>query len=195
MLNVKMRAITRILVLIGALLLFTTKFWPIWSIGLTAPQYPEGLSLQIWDNHFSGDVTTVNILNHYVGMSKIEEASFPEFRHFPTVFMALAVFGILVALFGRKFLNQIWSMAVVAFALWALHDFYIWEYKFGHELNPDAAIKMEDMVYQPPLIGEKEFLNITATSWPGVAGWAFTFTGLIAVFSFVINLKRDPLPK
>ena len=52
-----------------------------------------------------------------------------------------------------------------------MYDFYKWEYDYGHDLDPTAAIKIPGMSYQPPLIGTKQLLNFTATSWPASGGW------------------------
>ncbi len=41
-----------------------------------------------------------------------------------------------------------------------LYDFYMWEYDYGHNLNPHAAIKIPGMAYQPPLIGSKMLLTL-----------------------------------
>jgi copper chaperone NosL len=186
----KMSGLSRALLAVAGLLMLVGFQFPLWKISLWAPQYPEGLSLSIWINKFSGDVQTVNILNHYIGMAPIEEGSFPELQMFPKYFMALCALGLVVAAIGRRFGAWIYALVNVAFASWALYDFWSWEYKFGHDLNPDAAIKMEDMVYQPPLIGEKLFLNISASSWPDIAGIAFAVAVLLSLAVLVIELRR-----
>ena len=51
---------SRILLLLsGVLLLFIIKT-PIWRIELNAPQYPEGLALQIHADGIKGDVEIIN---------------------------------------------------------------------------------------------------------------------------------------
>lgn len=182
----------RFLLLVSSGLLLTTFFFPLWTINLWAPQYPEGLSISIWSSKLTGDIQTINILNHYIGMAPIQEETFPELRVFPKVFSLLILFGLSASLLGRQFLIQLWTLSVMTFAVLAIYDFYLWEYKFGRELNPDAAIKMEDMVYQPPLIGEKLFLNISASSWPSIAGYCFTVAALLATIGVVIDLYRRP---
>ena len=56
-------------------------------------------------------------------------------------------------------------------ALAGLADFYRWGYDYGHNLDPEAIIKIPGMSYQPPLIGTKQLLNFQATSWPASGGW------------------------
>ncbi len=185
----KMGTLSRILFALASVLLLLTFIFPLWKIQLWAPQYPEGLSLQIWSSKFTGDVGTVNILNHYVGMAKIEEANFPELSFFPKLFGLLAVACLLVAIIGRKSLARLCSIGLLLFSFWSMYDFYAWEYKFGHDLNPDAAIKMDDMIYQPPLIGEKDFLNITAASWPDFGGYSFMVAIIICLSTTFLDRK------
>ena len=65
---------------VASLSLIATYFLPLWRIDLWAPQYPEGLSMQIWLNKLSGQVEIINGLNHYIGMAHIKEEMFPEFK-------------------------------------------------------------------------------------------------------------------
>ena len=69
-------------------------------------------------------------------------------------------------------------------------DFWRWEYNYGHDLNPDAAIKVPGMAYQPPLIGYKQLLNFGAYSIPDIGGWLFIAVGIIVLSITVIELRR-----
>lgn len=180
---------SRYLVLISALLMLSPFLFPLWSISLWAPQYPEGLSLQIWASHFTGDVQTVNVLNHYIGMKPIHADSFPELVWFPKIFVALAIAGVVFGILNRKITQYLWLALLLTFSCWALYDFYSWEYRFGHDLSPDAPIQLEGMVYQPPLIGEKVFLNITATSYPSLAGIGLIFAVVFSAAAVVMTLR------
>ena len=66
-----------------------------------------------------------------------------------------------------------------------MYEFWKWSYDYGHNLAPDAPIKVPGMAYQPPLIGHKQLLNFTATSWPDLgailAGLAF-LVGAVALW-------------
>ena len=70
---------SRIIIAIGSVAMCIMFFVPAWSIYLIAPQYPEGLSMQIWLYKISGDVEIINGLNHYIGMKHIKAEMFPEF--------------------------------------------------------------------------------------------------------------------
>ncbi len=184
----------RIAVAIAALLLGVSFIAPLWNIEIWAPQYPEGLYMQIWTSKIEGDITTINILNHYIGMKAITPDSFPELQFFPKVFATLLVFGLLVAGIGKRWGLYLWTSTLLGFALWAFYDFWRWEHDFGHNLNPDAAIKVEGMTYAPPLIGSKELLNISAWSLPGLAGYAFGLAVALALLvSYLTIFKKSKL--
>lgn len=135
-----------------------------------APQYPEGLEIKIWLSKVTGDLANINLLNHYIGMHKIEPDEIPELKYFIYVFSVIVVLGVATSAIGKRKLLYIFSVLFILFSLGALYDFYAWEYRYGHDLSPDAAIKTEGATYQPPLIGKKEIMNIEASSYPAQGG-------------------------
>jgi copper chaperone NosL len=176
-----MKPISRIMIAISALSLLILLFVPIWRIDLMAPQYPEGLAMQIYIDHFSGDTEKINGLNHYIGMALIKDEMFPEFVYLPKVVIALAIFGVFAAIWGKRQGLFAGLITLTVFGLWALYDMWKWGYSYGHDLDPRAAIKVEGMAYQPPLIGHKQLLNFDAWSTPDIGGWVlFGVMGLLA---------------
>ena len=156
---------------IAAVLLIGLYFVPLWSVTLSAPQYPEGLGMRIWLDAITGvkenDLSSINNLNHYIGMKRIEPDSIPELRFMPVIVGLLAATALLVGLTGRRVLAKVWLGAAVMLAIVGLVDFYRWGYDYGHDLDQEnAIIKVPGMTYQPPLIGSKKLLNFTATSLP-----------------------------
>lgn len=160
----------RIGMAVAALLLAALYVLPIWSIELEAPQYPEGIGLDIYINTIQGkqpqDLQNINGLNHYIGMKPIQPNSIPELKFMPPIIGFLMVTGLVIALWGSRKWVLIWLLLFIALAIVGLVDFYLWEYDYGHNLNPDAAIKVPGMTYQPPLIGSKKLLNFNAISLP-----------------------------
>jgi copper chaperone NosL len=176
--NSRLFSITRILSLLFAAGLIASLFLPLWRIELAAPQYPEGLSLQIYPNKLGGDVEIVNGLNHYIGMRTLHADDFIEFTVLPWIFGTFAIFGLLSAALNRKWFFSLWAVFYLAFCVIAMADFYRWEYNYGHNLDPTAAIRVPGMAYQPPLIGYKQLLNFGAYSIPDTGGWIFTTVAL-----------------
>jgi len=183
-----MKKKNRIWMSIAALMLIGVYLFPIWSISLEAPQYPEGIGLNIWINQIEGkapqDLQNINGLNHYIGMKEITPESIPELKIMPPVIGFLIASGILIAIFGSRKWVLGWLVVFMILAVVGLVDFYLWEYDYGHNLNPDAAIKIPGMSYQPPLIGSKQLLNFNAASWPHI-GFGFAVASmLIAAFTW-----------
>ena len=167
----KISNISRITLAVGALALFILLKTPIWNIYLTAPQYPEGLEMKIWQDTLTGDVKVISALNHYIGMRAISVDMFPEFEYIGTVVMGVAVLCFLLALIGRWWSAlTYWIVLATADSL-ALYDFWRWGYDYGHNLDPHAPIVIPGMAYQPPVFGYKKLLNFEAWSLPDTGGW------------------------
>lgn len=184
----KLKPITRIAVTVSALLMISAYFVPLWQILMWAPQYPEGLGMQIWIDDITGDVKIISALNHYIGMRHIEVSMFPEFQYMIYIVGALIGVGLLAAWMNRRYMLVVYATLLVASALAALVDFYLWGYDYGHNLDPTAAIVVPGMAYQPPLIGTKQLLNFTAFSGPDAGGWIFLVSGILAIGALVYEL-------
>lgn len=190
-----MRPISRIMIALAALALLVLLVVPIWRIDLAAPQYPEGLYLQIFADRFEGDVDKINGLNHYIGMAYIKNEMFKEFIYLPRIIMALSALGLVAAVWGKRILLFIGLVTLSLFGAWALWRMWDWGYEYGHNLDPRAAIKVEGMAYQPPLIGHKQLLNFDAWSTPDVGGWIlFGVMGLLAGVYFLELRRKAPVP-
>lgn len=178
--NNKLSVASRILIAFASGALVAVFFLPAWRIDLFAPQYPEGLTMNIWINGLSGDVDIINGLNHYIGMKHITVDMFPEFKYLPYVVGFFMLLGMIVAITGnRKFLFAYIGLTVLGGIL-AMWDFYQWGYKYGHNLDPKAPIQVPGMSYQPPLIGHKRLLNFDSYSFPDVGGWIVIGAGCLA---------------
>ena len=188
--NSKLSVTSRILVAFASGALVAVFFLPAWRIDLFAPQYPEGLTMNIWINGLSGDVDIINGLNHYIGMKHITVDMFPEFRYLPYVVGFFMLLGMIVAITGnRKALFAYICLTLLGGAL-AMYDFYQWGYDYGHNLDPKAPIQVPGLSYQPPLIGHKRLLNFDAYSFPDVGGWIVIGAGGLMVLIWFLEWWR-----
>lgn len=177
----------KIVLLVAALMLIPLYFIPFWSISMTAPQFPEGIGMYISINDVTGhnrhDIQSINILNHYIGMKEIVVDEIPEIRIMPWIFAFLIGLLIIAAFAGSTKLLAAWLVLFILLGIAGFVDFYLWGYEYGHNLDPDAPIKVPGMSYQPPLIGSKQLLNIKAWSmpyWGSVFMFAsFTLSGAV----------------
>jgi copper chaperone NosL len=185
---------SRILIAIGALVLIAAYFVPVWSIYLIAPQYPEGLSMQIWLYKITGQVEIINGLNHYIGMKHINAEMFPEFRYLVYILGFFILFLLVIAITGKLRLLFVYLLLSVIGGIAALVDFYMWGYDYGHNLDDTAAIQVPGLSYQPPLIGHKKLLNFDAFSYPDTGGWIIVaVTGFLFVICFLEWRKQKKM--
>ena len=184
---------SKILTIIAALMVMLTFVFPLWYIDLEAPQYPEGIGLQIWINQIVGqnphDLANINGLNHYIGMKEIEPESIPELKIMPYLMIFMMLFGLMAGILGKRNLVYIWILLFVIMAAIGMYDFYMWEYDYGHDLNPLAAIKIPGMAYQPPLIGSKMLLNFNAISMPHIATYILAIVVMLSAVALIIDKK------
>ncbi|SKB29981.1 nitrous oxide reductase accessory protein NosL [Daejeonella lutea] len=187
--NNKIENSTRLLLGLCGLCLIVVLFTPIWRIDLTAPQYPEGLFLTIHANKLAGNVDIINGLNHYIGMKTLHADDFIEFKVLPGIILFFSGLFILAAFLARRNFLNIAFRLFVAFGVLAMVDFWRWEFDYGHNLDPNAAIIVPGMAYQPPLIGFKQLLNFGAYSMPDIGGWIFVGVGAILLYLVIKEWK------
>ena len=190
--------VPRILVLLASVLTMGVYPFPLWSVRLTAPQYPEGLGMQIRINTVEGatenDLNNINNLNHYIGMKRIEPEAIPELRIMPWIVAGIIVTGLATAALAKRQLLYAWTAGFLAIALIGLIDFWKWEYDYGHHLdNEHAILKIPGMTYQPPLIGAKQLLNFRAVSLPSLGGILAGVAMALAVTAVVLAWRERKL--
>jgi copper chaperone NosL len=184
-----------IVILIASVIPLALFFLPLWVIDLQAPQFPEGLAMNIYINDVTGTeehgLESINGLNHYIGMKKIEPEGIPELKYMPIVLVIISILGFATAFINKNMITLIWlTLFSVAGAI-GIYDFYLWESDYGQNLDPNAIIKSEDAVYQPPLIGSKEIMNFRVTSLPGSGGWIL-FASLFGGWaSYIISVRKS----
>jgi hypothetical protein len=189
---------SKIIMIVGVLMLLGLFAFPLWNIALEAPQYPDSIGMNIWINKITdeepNDIKNINLMNHYVGMKDIPE-HLPEFDVFPPVVITMIILGLIIGIIGNRKLYLAWFIAMVLLGTAGMYDFYMWEYDYGHNLSEHAAIKFLDaagdpMAYQPPLIGNATILNFVAKSWPRMGAYML-FTGmLLSIVAFFVARKE-----
>lgn len=176
--------------LLAGLLLIPSVFLPLWRIDLIAPQYPEGLFMLIYANKLGGNVEIINGLNHYIGMRELYADDFPEFTFLPYILGGFALAGVITAWLNKPGWYKIYTALFILFCIVAMVDFYRWEYDYGHNLNPSAAIIVPGMSYQPPLIGVKQLLNFTAYSFPAAGGYLLVASALLLLTGIWLQWRQ-----
>jgi copper chaperone NosL len=185
---------SKYLMIAASLILLGVFMFPIWNINLKAPQYPEGIGLRIWVNQVTGekefDLKNINGLNHYIGMKAIEPDTISELKYMPFILVFFIGTGLIISFIKNKKMIFVWILLFLVVMSIGLYDFYLWGYDYGHNLDPTAPIKVPGMSYQPPVIGTKKLLNITATSLPGIGSILILISLSLAAISY-FTLKKD----
>jgi copper chaperone NosL len=187
----------QILIALAGLLLLILFAVPMWRISLIAPQYPHGVHMYIYIDHLGGKdpgtLQNINILNHYIGMKYIVPESIPELKFFPYAVVAFTFTALLVAFFNKKILYLMWTCIFGLSLVLAMYDFYLWEYDYGHSLDPNAIMKFEGESFQPPLFGTKKVITFIAQSYPMIGGYLIMLSVLLAAFATYLKYKAEKL--
>jgi hypothetical protein len=166
---------------------------PLWHIELQAPQYPAGLTVDIYahairSGHDDRDLSEINILNHYIGMHKLDRAAFTELDWLPFAFGALILFALRVAAIGD--MRMLVDLAVVTgyFAVFSAARFVYKLYNYGHDLAPDAPVKVQP--FMPAIAGTKQIGNFTTHASFGTGTYLFVLFVLGVTFVTVFHLVQ-----
>jgi hypothetical protein len=183
----------RALLLLAALLLVAVYIFPLWNLTMFAPQYPEGLTLDIYSHRLEGgndgqDIKEINILNHYIGMRDLVEDDFTEFKWLPFAVGVLCLLYLRAAVLGS--VGHLVDILVlnVYFSLFSLWSFGYRMYVYGHTLAPTAAVKVDP--FMPPIFGYKQLANFEVYSYPQAASYAMALSSLLLVAAFVVAWRR-----
>lgn len=179
--------------MLGAFLLLLSAFLPLWVMELKAPQYPQGLELTAYGTRMEGDLSEINILNHYVGIRPIEPDSVRELALFPFALgaiIALLLFAGFKPRWHRLPVRWMATAGVWLFPIGFLVDLQWWLYDSGHNLNETAAIRIEE--FTPKVIGTTRILNFQTETMVSWGWWCMAAAALLATFGpITIRFLRD----
>ena len=166
---------SRGLVLAAVVLLIPCYLFPLWNMTMFAPQYPDGLRLNVYSYKLDGgnkgqDVREVNVLNHYIGMKDLETTDFTEFKWMPFVVGVLGLLFLRTAVLGKMTHLVDVFVLYVYFGLFSLWSFAYKMYSYGHNLAPTASVKVDP--FMPPLFGYKKLANFEVYSYPAPGSYA-----------------------
>ncbi|MGD8319028.1 MAG: hypothetical protein PVJ02_01190 [Gemmatimonadota bacterium] len=159
---------------------------PLWRISMEAPQYPQGLSMDVYayklgGGHEGHDIQEINELNHYIGMRRIERSQFEDLDWIPFAIGFLAILTLRAAAIGK--VRSLIDLGVLTayVGLFSLARFVYKLYVFGHDLDPRAPVNIAP--FMPVVVGTKQVANFTTHSWPqlGTAFMAVFATGVALV--------------
>ena len=184
----------RVLLVVAFLCLVPTYLAPLYNMTMFAPQYQDGLRLDIYSYKLVGgnggqDVKEINVLNHYIGMKDLVTEDFTEFKWLP---FAIGVFGLALPArrrsSGRS--SHLVDVAVLYlyFGLFALWSFAYKMYHYGHSLDPKAAVRVDP--FMPPMFGFKKLANFEVYSYPQLGSYALAAAALLLLLALVLAWRQ-----
>jgi hypothetical protein len=182
----------RLLLVVAAALLTVVYVAPLWNLTMFAPQYPEGLRLDIYGFKLVGgnngqDIKEINVLNHYIGMRDLVPEDFTEFQWMPFVVGALVLLVLRAAVHGRIADLVDVTVLFVYFGAFSLWSFAYKLYHYGHDLAPTASVKVDP--FMPPVFGYKQLANFEVYSYPQLASYALAASGLLLLTALVVAAR------
>jgi hypothetical protein len=186
-------AVPRALLVLAGALVITGYLLPLWNLTMFAPQYPEGLRLDIYAHALDGgnhgqDIKEINVLNHYIGMRNLAAEDFTEFRWMPFVLGGLALIDLRAAVLGsvKELIDALVLFTYFgAFSLWSFgHRLYL----YGHTLAPDAAVKVPP--FMPPMFGRQQLANFEVYSYPQAGSYVLACAMAALVAAVVIAWRQ-----
>ncbi len=138
----------------------------------------------VYPHKMEGDIDIINGLNHYIGMERFSEASFPELSYLGYIVAGVAIITLIVAFIRSRKLLAIWTAIVLVLGAIGIYDIYRWLSTFGTRLSPNAPIEIDPFV--PPIIGTNQLANFETLSF---FSYGAGFVG-ISILTLIIVLWK-----
>lgn len=200
----RFKELRRALTLAAAGLLVAALSLPVWRITLEAPQYPDGLFVEMYAYpRMGGDFEEVNALNRYVGFYypdpvyiepnfPVHELSIqtPEWLLGPVVFLGLAGLCVFVAAAPNERKLKLGIKSLLAGTAALLVGMFAWIqfrlYQAGHSLDPNAPLRGVEG-FTPPIVGSYEVANISGFAWFGPGGYLTMVAVMLLATAYLLR--------
>ncbi|NLY03934.1 MAG: cytochrome C [Campylobacter sp.] len=161
---------------------------PVWSIVLSAPQYPQeafpnGIPLFIHVDGYGGDVGEMNTLNHYIGMYPVEYGGNTE-RAISPHYLLISTLCMLAFLYYNGRGNSLLMILPIIAWVFFLSAWAGWLYWYGHNMQDWGAFTIKP--FMPTALGEGKVAQFTTSSYPDIGFWvmiAMSVLSILAIFS------------
>lgn len=176
----------------GAVLLISSIFFIYWHITLNAPQYPQGLGIDVYVNRMEDErnVREVDGLNHYIGMIKLTDAAKLE-RAVSSYAMVIVAVMAVGSIFLRGWWRTIVRIPLVAFPLVFAVDLFAWLYYAGNNLDDSAALSSSISEFTPRIVGEGTIGQFSTHANFEVGFWMSVVASILVLGAIVIDRRRE----
>ena len=167
-------------------LLFVAAQLPLWQATLQAPQYPGGLDMIAYGDHVAGDVSEINILNHYIGMKPLKWADIPERALWVPGLIAAVIAIVVASVTNNKIVRRVMVAGLWLFPVGVLADVQFRLYQYGHDLDEGAALRVPE--FTPWVAGPTKIWNFSTVARPGLG--VVVLFAIAALVTFAPALAR-----
>jgi len=176
----------RVLLVTASVLLVITLALPLWNLTMFAPQYGDGLRMDIYTYTLQGgntgqDIKEINLLNHYIGMRDLSNEDFTEFKWMPFAIGVLALIALRAAVHGTMASLVDATVLFMYFGAFSLWSFWNKLYTYGHNLAPGAPVKVAP--FTPPVFGYEQIANFEVYSYPRAGTYVMLAAGIALVLA------------
>ncbi len=172
----------------AAALLIISMFLPYWQMTLKAPQYPKGLTVQVYVNRMTGDVSEIDGLNHYIGMRPLAEAAQLE-RSVSIAAISVLVLLVLAAIFVHTKWAALLALPALFMPAVFLADMYYWMRNFGQNLDPRAPLSSSIKPFTPPILGEGKVGQFATVASFDIGLYLALLTSLLIVVGLTMHRR------
>lgn len=180
----------RPLLVAAGLLVAAAIFLPLWGMTLVSTQYPEGLRMVVYPTRILGDITEINVLNHYIGMAEITNDYFVELQVLPLLFGVTAAACLLAAALRRAWATAVPLALMAGTAVYGLWSMTHRLHQFGHDLDPMAPIDIEP--FTPPMFGEHTLAQFATYSYFTWGTFFPALAGALVAAALWLQLRARP---
>ena len=179
----------------AALVLMISIFLPYWELTLEAPQYPDGLKVNLFVNRVTGDISEVDGLNHYIGMKPLDEAAKLERTMSIFAIISLSLITASAILVHNKWAALL-SLPVLLYPLIFIVDLYFWLRLFGQNLDSTAPLSSSVEPFTQPLMGAKVIANFVTYANFGNGFYLACISGILVALALYTHRRNyKPLTK
>lgn len=164
---------------------------PIWLVSLESAQYPKsafpyGIPVYFNLTRFTGEVTEMNTINHYIGMHPMEVGAPFVRKMVPLIY--LAFFASLAVFYFYS--GPVWWLFGLGPALMPVYFvgwYSYWLYWFGHNLMETRAFDIKP--FMPTVFGDGKVAQFGTHSYP-TTGFYVLLIAFIALLLAVLIKRR-----
>jgi copper chaperone NosL len=150
----------------AVLLLLIASTLPLWQAKLNAPQYPGGLDMIAYGDHVTGDVSEINILNHYIGMKPLKWNDIPERLLWTPALIAAVIAAAIAAVLHKGAARRTLTTLLWLFPVGVVADIQFRLFQYGHDLDPKSALRVPEFTIW--VFGPTKVWNFSTWAWPGI---------------------------